>query len=293
MGVLMTAIYREFGKEELWQEYNIEATVPSIAPFRDKNIELTAEMKRHLTCHADLAYGSSPAEMLDIYPAQNSSGLSPVFVFIHGGYWRMGSKDGSGFMAECLTEKGVAVAPIDYGLAPDVTLDEIVRQARASVAWLYHHGGEYGIDRDRIYVSGSSAGGHLTAMTIAPGWQEELSVPDNVVKGALLFSGLYELEPLRHIEMNDWLKLDEDSARRNSPIFTLPDAEIPLVIAYGSEETDEFKRQSDAYGDAWRDKGFKCSVFEMTDYHHFNVTGMLTEPDSLLTGQALALMGMG
>ena len=264
--------------------------MPSIDPFRDKNIALTEEMKRDLPVHVDLAYGPNPGEALDIYPAQNGAGLAPVFVFIHGGYWRLGSKNGSGFMAKCLTDKGVAVAPIDYALAPDVSLDEIVRQARASVAWLYLHGEDYGIDRERIYISGSSAGGHLSAMVMAPGWQSELNVPENLIKGALLFSGLYELEPLRHCEPNTWLKLDKESARRNSPILTLPDTEIPLVMAYGSEETAEFKRQSDAYADAWREKGFGCSVFEMSDLNHFNVTAALTDPDSLLTGQAMAIM---
>ncbi len=286
------AVYREFNSEELWREYNIEATVPSIEPFRDQNIILTEEMKRDLTCYADLAFGSGPMESLDIYPAQNVSDLAPAYIFFHGGYWRLGSKNGSGFMAKCLTEKGVAVAPIDYALAPDVSLDEIVRQARASVAWFYHHGADYGVDRERIYVSGSSAGGHLSAMIMAPGWQSEMNVPEDLVKGAMLFSGLYDLEPLRHCEPNDWLELDEASVRRNSPIYTLPNQEIPLVVAYGSEETDEFKRQSDAYAYAWREKGFNCSVFEMSDYHHFNMTSMLTESDSLLTGQVLSVMGM-
>ena len=50
------AVYREFNSEELWREYNIEATVPSIEPFRDQNITLTEEMKRDLTCYTDLAF---------------------------------------------------------------------------------------------------------------------------------------------------------------------------------------------------------------------------------------------
>ncbi|MBT3991878.1 MAG: alpha/beta hydrolase, partial [Rhodospirillaceae bacterium] len=233
----MTSVYRDFDRDELWREYNIEATVPSIEPYRITNETITTEMKQKLVCHTDLAYGSSPAEILDIYPAQNSSDLSPVFVFIHGGYWHLGSKNGSGYMAKCLTENGVAVAPIDYALAPDVTLDEIVRQARSSVAWVYHHGEKFGIDKNQIHVAGTSAGGHLAAMIIAPGWQQDFSVPENLIKGAMLFSGLYDLEPLRHCEPNSWLKLDKEAADRNSPVYTLPTEKIPLVIAYGSEET--------------------------------------------------------
>lgn len=286
----MTTVYRNFDQNELWREYDIEATVPSLEPFRLNNEALTVEMKRDLTCHEDVAYGPSSAEALDIYVPQGSTALSPVFIFVHGGYWRLGSKNSSGFMARTLTENEVAYAPIDYGLAPDVSLDEIVSQARASVAWMYHHGSEYGVDRDQIYIGGSSAGGHLSAMVMAPGWREEFGVPEDLVKGAFLFSGLYDLEPLRHCEPNSWLKLDEEAARRNSPIYSLPDTEIPLVIAYGSEETDEFRRQSDAYAEAWREKGFKCSVFEMSDLHHFNVTAEITDPDSVLSKQLLAII---
>lgn len=288
----MTSVYRNFDKDELWREYDIEATVPSIDPYRIKNETLTAEMKQELLCHADLAYGSSPAEALDIYAAQNSSGLSPVFIFVHGGYWRLGSKNGSGFMAGCLTQNGIAVAPIDYALAPHVGLDEIVRQVRSSVAWLYHHGATYGIDKNQIYISGSSAGGHLSAMVIASGWHHQFDVPQNLVKGAMLFSGLYDLEPLRHCEPNSWLDLDEEVARRNSPIYTLPAEEIPLVITYGSEETEEFKRQSEAYAEAWRQQRFNCSIFEMSGLNHFDITSELTKPNSSLTGKALDIMDL-
>lgn len=286
----MNSVYRDFDKDALWREYNIEAAVPSIEPYRKNNEALTEEMKRDLPCHVDLSYGSSPAEFLDIYPVQNSSELSPVFVFIHGGYWHLGSKNGSGYMAKCLTEKGVAVAPIDYGLAPDVSLDEIVRQARSSVAWLYHHGEQFGIDKDQIYVAGSSAGGHLAAMIIAPGWQQNFDVPEYLIKGAMLFSGLYDLEPLRHCEPHSWLKLDKDAAHRNSPLYTLPTKKIPLVIAYGSEETIEFKRQSEAYGDAWGKMGYDCPVHELSDLNHFNLTSELANPNSFLTRQVLNII---
>lgn len=287
----MTAVYRNFDAEALWREYDIESTVPSLDPFRERNEALTAEFKRDLLCHESLAYGPSPAETLDLYLPKDAAQPTPLFVFIHGGYWRLGSKNSSGFMAKCLTEAGVAYAAIDYGLAPDVTVDEIVRQARASVAWIHNRAGGYGIDPDRIFVGGSSAGGHLTAMIMAPGWQDEFGAPEDMVKGAMLFSGLYDLEPLRHCEPNSWLKLDEAAAHRNSPMVQpLPNG-IPLIVAYGSEETPEFCRQSADFAERCRAEGLDCPAYEMDGLNHFNVTAEICNPDSFLTEQLLGMIG--
>lgn len=286
----MTAVHRNFDRAELWREYDIEATVTDLGSYLGRYADLTAEMKRTLRCHENVAYGSGDAETLDLYPALPGPDLSPAFLFIHGGYWRLGSRNGSGFMAKTLTERGIACASIDYGLAPDVSVDEMVRQARASVAWLYRHGEEYGVDKDRIYIGGSSAGAHLSAMIMAPGWHQGADVPLNLVKGAVLLSGLYDLEPLRFCEPNSWLRLDSDAAHRNSPIHNLPANEIPLLIAYASEETAEFKRQSVSFGAALTDQGFACEAREFSGLNHFNLVGELTKPDSDLTQQVLSLI---
>jgi arylformamidase len=89
------------------------------------------------------------------------------------------------------------------------------------------------------------------------------------------------------------LKLDKDAARRNSPIHTLPAEEIPLLVAYGSEETAEFKRQSEAYGEAWSQAGFSCTVSELSGLNHFNLVAELLDSESFLTTQALAIMDAG
>lgn len=276
----------------LWAQYNVEATVPSLDDYRLANEAKTAEMKEALECHADLAYGASPMEVLDLFPVENAANGAgvPLFVFIHGGYWHRGSKNAAGFMAKTFVEKGVALASVDYDLAPDVDLDEIVRQARASVVWLASQAEEYGIDRERIYVGGTSAGGHLAAMVAAGGWHEDAWVADDLVKGVITISGLFDLEPLLEIEPNSWLKLDREGAQRNSPVHMPLAMEMPVVIGYGADETDEFRRQSDAYAEALRGRGAQCSVFEITDHNHFSIAQTLAEPDSVLSKQILGMI---
>ena len=80
----------------------------------------------------------------------------------------------------------------------------------------------------------------LGAMIAADGWQTEYGVPADIVKGACLISGLYDLEPLRHTRVNEWVRLTARSARRNSPQFHLPRPNGRVVVVVGGRETDEF-----------------------------------------------------
>ena len=89
-------------------------------------------------------------------------------------------------MAPNFVEKGIAVAAVNYTLRPDATLDEIVAETRRSISWLYQNGADYGCDPERIYIAGSSAGGHLAGMLASGGWQEDFSVPSDVIKGGML-----------------------------------------------------------------------------------------------------------
>jgi len=286
------AVYNGMDQETLDREYNAVATVPDLAPFLEDYARRSADMRASLSCHLDVAFGESEAETMDIFPASPSpSGPgAPVFVFIHGGYWRRLSKDESSFMAGAFTKAGIAVAAVNYALAPSVSLDEIVRQCRAAVAWLHHNGEDFGIDPNRIVVGGSSAGGHLTGMCLASGWHELFGVPEDVVKGAVAFSGLFDLAPIRLTLPNEWLDLDADSVARNSPIHHLPERGCPLIVTWGGSETSEFKRQSRDYADAWAKRGFPVDCYEVSDRNHFDIVIDLTDPDRRLGRDTIALI---
>ena len=169
----------------------------------------------------DVPYGAAgPRQMLDIFTPETDG--APILVFIHGGYWFFNSKDPRRFPAREFVLRGIAWVPINYRLAPAVPMSGIVADVRNAVQWLYQHAAEYGCDPDRIYVSGNSAGGHLTAELLSDDWPEQYGLPADVVKGACAISGLYELEPLLECEPNEKLRLDLESARRYSRFITCP-----------------------------------------------------------------------
>ena len=186
-------------------------------------------------------------------------------------------------MAETFTAAGICVVALNYALAPAVSLDEIVRQCRAALAWVYENIHRYGGDRDRIHVAGSSAGAHLAAMLCAAAWAPSFGLPEGVVKGATLLSGLYDLEPLLLTHPNEWLKLDRAAALRNSPIRMLPPPGLPMVFSYAPNETDEFKRQSEVYMAACQAVGCNCQFVAAPGTNHFDIVFELCRKDSALT----------
>jgi len=204
----------------------------------------------------------------------------------------MGGLTGSLFKEFAFTLAGAVVVSVNYSLAPAVTLDRIVDQNRRALAWIHHHIAEYGGDPSRIHICGSSAGGHLVGALLAGGWHAGYDVPPGVVRGAAPLSGLFDLRPLVHTHINEWMRMSDADAIRNSPALHLPQAGCPLVVSYGESETDEFKRQSDDYLAAWRARGFPGRYVPMPGTNHFDIVLTLNDPNSPLTQAIFEQMGL-
>ncbi len=280
--------WRSFTSEQLEREYSPRQLVPSIDPFLERYAVLSAEARARLKVFRDVAYGSSPDETLDFFPAR--AACAPIHVFIHGGYWRLLSKNESSFAAPNFVEHGACFAALNYALAPRARLDEIVRQCRVAIAWIYRHAAELGGDCGRIHVSGSSAGAHLVAMLLATDWEKDFGVPADVIRGGCAVSGIFDLEPVAHCSVNEDLRLDIDEARRNSPLLQLKKTAAGLILAYGEVETVEWKRQNLEFAEAWRGVNGPCTVIEVPYRNHFDVVLDLADPTTRLAQIALEQM---
>lgn len=212
----------------------------------------------------DLRYGPEERNRIDYFAARRGG---PVLAFIHGGYWQARAKELFAFIAEGPLTWGIDVALIGYTLAPQKRLDGIVAEIRAALDWLHAGIPMLGGDPQRLTLSGWSAGGHLTAM----------AMDHPAVKGGLAISGIYDLEPIRHSYINDKLRLNEDEARRNSPLC-LPVSEKPLAIAYGAEELPELRRQSEDYA-----KRLGGEAAALPRHNHFTLLEELASPHGALT----------
>ncbi len=259
------------------RQYNNRAAVPDhpevLAEWEIKSAAWQADAKGV----RELAYGDSAAETLDLYLADAEG--APVHMYIHGGYWQAGTKKTSCFMARPLVAAGAHVAVLDYGLCPDVTIDEIVRQTRAALAWLYGNVAAHGGNPDRITISGHSCGGHLVGMAMATDWPAfGDGLPADLVKGGVSVSGLFELEPLIDTTINDKVGMDIECARRNSPILLEPAPAAPLSLLVGGLESDEYHRQSRDFAAAWGAKGVPVGVTIVPEANHFTILAGMDSP---------------
>ena len=213
-----------------------------------------------------------------------------MHIFIHGGYWHRFSKNEFSFVARAFQPAGAAVVVISYALIPTADMDELVRQCRAAVAWAYRNATSFGGDRERLTVSGHSAGGRLAAMLLATDWEAFAGLPADVVKAVSGFSGLYDLEPIRLCYLNDVLNLTPEVALRNSPVHLVPETPRPTLIAVGGDGGPEYYRQSADLVAAWRKQGVPCELMDMAGHNHFSIVAELERPDSQLSHAILARM---
>ncbi len=270
------------------REYNNRELVPEHPQYFARWAEASGRARNTMICYLDRRYGDAPGESLDIFPARKGDGT--CMLFIHGGYWRSLDKSDFSFLAPAWVDAGVSLAVVNYDLCPKVTLLEIVRELLRASRWLYLHAEDYGMDQDRLYVGGHSAGGHLAAMMMCALWPVfDPQLPKDLYKGALAVSGVYDLRPLLDI---DWLQadlhLDPDSALKASPALISPATRAPVMTCVGGRESSEFRRQNALLGERWR-AAFSGDI-RMPEANHFSVVDGLADQSSALFTGARRLM---
>lgn len=275
-------LYRGFATQaEIDAQYDVEQSVPDFSVYARHYTDESRLARHRLRCELDVPYGPTRAETLDVFPAEGKG--APVFVFIHGGYWRMLSAKEFSCVALGLVALGITTVVVNYALAPKVSVDEITRQMRAAVAWVLRRIERYGGDPARVAVGGHSAGAHLTAMCLQTPWRQDYGLAsDDPLAAAVLVSGLYDLEPLRYSLMQPMIQLDDGVIRRQSPMFSVRPCRTPALVTWGGDEPDEFRRQSDDFGAAWQAAGNRSKRAPIAGANHFTAIYGFEDPKSML-----------
>jgi acetyl esterase/lipase len=115
-------------------------------------------------------------QKLDLYVPAEPKG--PLIVWIHGGGWRAGTKDGPPGLA--MVAAGFTVASVEYRFSQDAIFPAQIEDCKAAIRWLRAHSKDYGYDPKRVAVWGASAGGHLTAMLAVTGQVRDFDVGENL-----------------------------------------------------------------------------------------------------------------
>jgi len=260
-------------------------TVPNTADLLGALPNRAAQARATLDGELDVRYGPGPKETLDIFAATTDAKGTPppAQIFIHGGYWRAMDKSDYSHLATDVVAAGVTHISLNYDLCPEVTLDEIVAEIRRAVIYVYQNAEAISIDRERLYISGHSAGGHLTAMMMRQDWTQE-GLPKDLFKGAMPISGAFEPEAIMHTSVNDDVRLNLDMARRNGLLDAPPLVAAPVLALVGGDEPEGFHSLSESYV-ALCDDGGKQSV---ADTNHFTVLDQIFQKDGAFFATMMA-----
>ena len=286
----MTVLYKGMDAATLEAEYNLIARrgddFPEVA---QRWINRSAIQRENTGALVDLAYGSGEREKLDWFSSGDPNG--PMLVYIHGGYWQRGDKKMYSFITESFIKHGISVAVINYNLTPSVRMGQIPPQIRQSVSWLWHNASELGFSKEKLFVFGHSAGGHLTAMMMATRWSEfDPALPQDLIRGGIPISGLFELEPLVHTSINDGPQMDIAESHKESPCFNPPVTNAPQLVVVGGGETQEFLRQSDDYVTQYQTAERLMERYDVPTADHFDELERLAEDDSVFFEKCMKLI---
>lgn len=236
-----------------------------------------------------LAYGPTPIETLDVYRGPQPN--APVAIFIHGGAWRQGRAADFANQAEPVVNAGGCYVILDFTNVDDAGGDlfPMVEQVRRAVGWVYRNAASFGGDPNRLYLSTHSSGSHLGGCVVTHDWAAE-GLPRDILKGALLSSGMYDLVPVRLSKRSAYVKFTDRTVETLSAIRHLDKLHTPLVVSYGTEETPEFQRQAKEFAAAVLASGKPVQLIVGEGYNHFELPETLANPYGYLGRTLLQMM---
>jgi arylformamidase len=282
--------YAHFSDEDINNSFMPRRAVADHEAWLTREAALSEKARKEFKgARLDVPYGDTPLQRLDIFPTARKE--APIHVYIHGGFWRALDKAAYSHIGATLARAGAVGVLINYDLCPKVTVDDVVRQTMAAIAWTYRHGGEMGGDPNRIYVSGHSAGGQLAAMALVHDWRAD-GLPGDFIKGIGVLSGVLDLEPVLRIEANAEIQLKPEMVARNSPLFLEPKVMAPVIVAPGGDEPEAWVQQSRDYAAMLQSRGYPVSLMVMPGHHHFSLTYALSNPGDPLMAAMLKQMGL-
>jgi len=280
-------VYKTFRQDELEYQYNPRESVAEYPQLSKRKAEQARKVRQTAKSWLNVAYGSLPRETMDIYAADKAGG--PVLVYIHGGYWRGGAKEDNCNFVPTFTERGATVVVMEYDLCPKVTVTDIVRQTRAAIGWVCKNITRYGGNPSNLYVSGHSAGGHLTAMALAHDWEKE-GLPWDLIKGAVVTSGVYDLHVVPYLSVQKEIQMTPEIARANDPLTHPPLVRCPVVVAVGGAEPKGWQQMSQDYFNYCKQQGLKADYLVIPGTNHYTMAENMLDPNSSLSQAMIGQM---
>jgi arylformamidase len=267
-------------------EYDPELSAGSRVPYVEWYARESELARQRLACQLNVKYGPTADESFDAFPSERAN--SPVLVFIHGGYWRALSRHEFSFVAQGFVPHDFTVVVTDYSLCPDVSIGQISQQSRAALMRVAETASTFNGDPRRIFVCGHSAGAQQVGMLLAA---RSPGAPALPLRGGIAISGLFDIRPLKNSWLQSTLRLNDDLAWRESPIFHVPPNSVPLMLSVGGRETSAFHAQSANFNAARHESGLQVETYSQPGCNHYETVYGLGDSTSALSGAIRDFIG--
>ncbi|HZO45222.1 MAG TPA: alpha/beta hydrolase [Xanthobacteraceae bacterium] len=284
-------VWLDMDQQELDDAYDQIVYAPNRDQVGKRRVFNSERSRAVIGAPERVAYGPTEIEQLDIYRSNRPN--APVNVFVHGGAWRANRAADYAFLAEPFVTAGAHYVILDFTNVDDAggSLFPMVEQVRRAVGWVYENAKSFGGDPNRLYLSSHSSGSHIGGCVVTHDWRKH-DLPADILKGATLSSGMYDLKPVRLSKRSKYVKFTDEMEQALSAMRHLDKLNTPLVLAHGTYETPEFQRQTRDFHAAVKAAGKPAELLIGEGYNHFEMLETLANPYGLLGRAALGQMGL-
>jgi acetyl esterase/lipase len=224
--------------------------------------------------------GADPVKhTLDIFQPEGKQGL-PVVLFFHGGVWQRGDKSAYANVGQALARRGIVTLVVNYRLTPTVRHPGHVQDAARATAWALDNVERFGGRKDRVFLSGHSAGGHLvTLLLFDPSYLKAVGHAPEALAGVIALSGVFDLtRPIDDTPEGGFKgfifpPFGEDKAVRlaASPISQLRAVGPPLLVLLAGEDYKDMRKQSQDFVAALKARKLPVSFLTVPGRGHFEL----------------------
>ncbi|MFL5059143.1 MAG: alpha/beta hydrolase [Xanthobacteraceae bacterium] len=284
-------VWLDMDQRALDDAYDQEVYAPNRAQVVERRLANSERTRSILGAPERVSYGPSEIEKLDIFRTARPN--APINIFIHGGAWRRNKAADYAVLAELFVRAGAHSVILDFINVEEAegSLFPMAEQVRRAIGWVYRNGSRFGGDPNRLYLSAHSSGSQLGGCMVTTEWRAH-DLPADLIKGALLLSGMYDLKPVRLSKRSLYVKFTDEMEQALSAQRHIDKLNTPLVLGYGTYETPEFQRQTRDFFAAVQAAGKPAQLIVGQGYNHFEFLETLASPYGLAGRAVLQQMGL-
>jgi arylformamidase len=285
------AVYRDLDQIDIDEGYDNDVYAFNSKTVGERRVYNNRVAQSVIGKGERVKYGDAEIERVDIYKTKQPN--APVMIFVHGGSWRGGRAEQFTVYAEPFVKAGANFVVVDFTNVRETGGDifPMVDQVRRAVAWTFRNAKSFGGNPDALYLISRSSGSHLASCILITEWEKQ-GLPRNILKGAVMGSGMYDLAPVRLSKRSSFVKFTDAMVADLSAMRHIEKIHTPVVIGVGALETPEFQRQAREFAAALKAAGKPAELIVAPGYNHYETGETIGQPYAVLGRAAMDMMGL-